>query len=118
MQAISEGFDLLAKGRYDNLDLQKISGIWNNGCIVSSFLMKMTQQALEKDPKLGYLKPHVDDSGEGRWSAIEAMEYSVPFVVNTYALHARYISRDDDSFAFKMLAAQRNEFGGHAIKKE
>ncbi|MFT4313248.1 MAG: phosphogluconate dehydrogenase (NAD(+)-dependent, decarboxylating) [Candidatus Woesearchaeota archaeon] len=117
MQAISEGFDLLQNGRFKDLDLQKIAQVYNNGCVVDGFLMKMTEQALQKDPKLGYLKPYVDDSGEGRWSAIEAMEHGVPFVVNTYALHARYISRDDDSFAFKMLAAQRNEFGGHAIKQ-
>ena len=117
MQAIGEGFDLLKNGRFKDLDLQKIAQIYNNGCVVDGFLMTMTRQALEKDPNLGYLKPYVDDSGEGRWSAIEAMEYGVPFVVNTYALHARYISRDADSFAFKMLAAQRNEFGGHAIKK-
>jgi 6-phosphogluconate dehydrogenase len=117
MQAIGEGFDLLKNGRFKNLDLQKIAEIYNNGCVVDGFLMQMTKQALDKDPKLGYLKPHVDDSGEGKWSAVEAMEYSVPFTVNTYALHARYISRDTDSFAFKILAAQRNEFGGHAIKK-
>ena len=117
MQAISEGFDLLKNGRFKNLDLPKIAQVYNNGCVVDGFLMQMTKQALDKDPQLGYLKPHVDDSGEGKWSAVEAMEYSVPFTVNTYALHARYISHDHDSFAFKMLAAQRNEFGGHAIKK-
>jgi len=117
MQAISEGFDLLANGRFENLDLHSIADLWNHGTIVDSFLMRMTEQALAKDPKLGYLKPHVDDSGEGRWAAIESMEYNVPFVVNTYALHARYISRDDNSLAFRMLAAQRNEFGAHPIKK-
>ena len=117
MQAIGEGFDLLKNGRFKDLDLLEISKIWNTGCIVESFLMKMTQQALEKDPKLGYLQAHIDDNGEGKWSAVEAMEYSVPFVVNTYALHARYISRDVNSYAFRIVAAQRAEFGGHAIKK-
>jgi 6-phosphogluconate dehydrogenase len=117
MQAISEGFDLLKNGRFKDLDLHGIAKLWNHGCIVESFLMQMTEQALAKDPQLGYLKPYVEDNGEGRWSSIEAMEYSVPFVVNTYALHARYISRDPNSYAFRMLAAQRNEFGGHAIKK-
>ncbi|MBR9690259.1 decarboxylating 6-phosphogluconate dehydrogenase [Candidatus Woesearchaeota archaeon] len=117
MQAISEGVDLLENGRVKNLDLQKISHIWNNGTIISSFLMEMTENALKKSPKLNYLKPYVEDSGEGKWSAIEAMEFGVPFVVNTYALHARYQSRDKNSFAFRMLAAMRNEFGGHAIKK-
>ncbi len=117
MQAIGEGFDLLKNGRLKDLDLYKISHLWNHGTIVQSFLMEMTENALKKDPKLGYLKPYIADSGEGRWASIEAMEHSVPFVVNTYALHARYISRDDNSFAFRMLAAQRNEFGGHEIKK-
>jgi 6-phosphogluconate dehydrogenase len=117
MQAISEGFDLLKNGRFKELDLHGIAKLWNHGCIVESFLMQMTEQALAKDSQLGYLKPYVEDNGEGRWSSIEAMEYGVPFVVNTYALHARYISRDANSYAFRMLAAQRNEFGGHAIKK-
>jgi len=116
MQAIAEGFDLLENGRMKNLDLPKISHLWNHGTIVSSFLMEMVENALMKDAKLEYLAPHVDDNGEGRWAAIEAMEHSVPFVANTYALHARYISRDKNSLAFRMLAAMRNEFGGHAIK--
>lgn len=117
MQAIAEGFDLLENGRIKNLDLLNISKIWNNGTIIDSFLMKMVQNALEKDSKLEYLKPYVDDSGEGRWSAIEALEYNIPFVVNSYALNARYISRDEDSYAFKLLSAMRNEFGGHPVKK-
>jgi 6-phosphogluconate dehydrogenase len=119
MQAISEGFDLLENGRFkEQLNLPAISQVWNNGCVVSSFLMEMVDKAFQKDPKLGYLEPHVDDNGEGKWSSIEAMEYSVPFVVNTYALHARYISRDKNSYTFRMLAAMRQEFGGHGIKKK
>jgi len=117
MQAISEGFDLLKNGRYKSVDLYKVSHLWNHGTIVSSFLMEMVENALSKDAKLDYLKPYVEDNGEGKWAAIEAMDYSVPFVTNTYALHARYISRDSNSYAFRMLAAMRNEFGGHAIKK-
>jgi len=117
MHAIAEGFDLLENGRFKNIDLKTVTKVWNNGSIVQSFLMEMAQQAIEKDDKLGYLKPHVDDNGEGRWAAMEAMEYGVPFTVNNYALYARYISRDENSMAFRMLAALRNEFGGHAIKK-
>lgn len=117
MQAIAEGFELLDCGRIKNLDLKKVSHIWNHGTIVSSFLMKMAENAFEKSPNLGDIKPYVDDSGEGRWAAIEAMEHKVPFVVNSYALHARYLSRDDNSLAFRMLAAMRNEFGGHPVKK-
>ncbi len=117
MQAIAEGFDLLEHGRMKNLDLPKISHLWNHGTIVSSFLMEMMENALNKDGKLEYLAPYVEDNGEGRWAAIEAMEHAVPFTVNTYALHARYISRDKNSLAFRALAAMRNEFGGHAIKE-
>jgi 6-phosphogluconate dehydrogenase len=117
MQAIAEGFDLLKNGRVKDLDVQRISGIWNHGTIISSFLLEMVGNALKKSADLDYLKPHVEDSGEGRWAAIEAMEHSVPFVVNSYALQARYLSRDKDSYAFKLLSAMRNEFGGHAIKK-
>ncbi|HIH37568.1 decarboxylating 6-phosphogluconate dehydrogenase [Candidatus Woesearchaeota archaeon] len=115
MQAIAEGFDLLENGRFKDIDEGRVSHIWNHGCIISSFLMEMAELALDK----GVVdhKPYVEDNGEGKWAAIEAMEHAVPFVVNSYALHARYLSRDDDSFAFKLLAGIRNEFGGHAIKK-
>jgi len=117
MQAIAEGFDLLDNGHMPNLDLHKISSIWNNGTIVESFLMQMVEKALENDNHLSDLKPFVDDTGEGKWAAEDAMEHGVPFIVNTTALHARYISRQENSTAFRMLAAMRKEFGGHAVKK-
>lgn len=118
MQAIAEGFDLMQNGTFKGtLNLPKISHLWNHGTIVQSFLMEMTENALSKSADLSYLKPFVEDNGEGRWAAIEAMEHAVPFTVNTYALHARYISRDQNSMAFRALAAMRNEFGGHAIKE-
>lgn len=118
MQAIAEGFDLLNNGEFKGkLDLLQISKLWNHGTIVESLLMKMTQQALEKDKKLELLAPHVDESGEGRWAAVEAIDKKVPFVVNSYAVHARYISKDTNSLAFRMLAAMREQFGGHAVKK-
>lgn len=117
MQAIAEGFDLMSNGTFKGkLNLPKIAHLWNHGTIVDSFLMEMTENALNKSADLGYLKPFVEDNGEGRWAAVEAMEHAVPFTVNTYALHARYISRDSNSMAFRALAAMRNEFGGHAIK--
>jgi len=118
MHAIGEGFDLLENGRIKNLNLEKIAGIWNRGTIVSSFLMQMTHQALQKDKELSYLQPYIDDSGEGKWSAIEALEYNVPFVVNSYALNARFASRDENSYAYRLVAAMRNEFGAHPIKKK
>jgi 6-phosphogluconate dehydrogenase len=117
MQAIAEGFDLLENGSFKNLDLKNIAHIWNHGTIISSFLMEMVAAALAKSPKLDYLKPYVDDSGEGRWAAVEAINHAVPFVVNTYALHARFLSRDENSVAFRMLGAMRSEFGGHPVKR-
>jgi 6-phosphogluconate dehydrogenase len=118
MQAIAEGFDLLKNGSFPQVDAHQTAKLWNHGTIVSSFLMEMTENALSKDKGLTSLLPHVADSGEGKWAAMEAMDKSVPFVVNTYALHARYLSREKDSFAFKLLAAMRNEFGGHEVKKK
>ncbi len=118
MQAIAEGFDLLKRGSYPQVDPLTVAKLWNHGTIVSSFLMEMTENALSKDRGLSHLEPFVADSGEGKWASIEAMDKSVPFVVNTYALHARYLSRDKDSHAFKLLAAMRNEFGGHEVKKK
>ena len=117
MQSIAEGFNLLENGRFDNLNLEKITHIWNHGTIISSFLMEMVENALANDSRLESLKPYVDDSGEGRWASTEAIEQAIPFVANTYALHARFASRDKNSFANRMLAAVRHEFGGHPVKK-
>nr|VFJ74571.1 MAG: 6-phosphogluconate dehydrogenase (decarboxylating) [Candidatus Kentron sp. FW] len=117
MQAMSEGFDLLKNGSKKDLDLKKISRIWNEGTVISSFLMKMIMQAIEKNEKLDNISPWVDDSGEGKWSVSDAVANNVPFVANTYALNARFQSRDKDSYALKLLAAMRNEFGGHRIKE-
>jgi 6-phosphogluconate dehydrogenase len=117
MQAISEGFELLKRGRFEDLDLKNISHIWNHGTIVSSFLMEMVEQALSGEG-VDDLIPHVDDSGEGRWAVIEAVENRVPFSVNTQALNSRFYSQErDSSYQLKMLAAMRREFGGHGVKK-
>jgi 6-phosphogluconate dehydrogenase len=116
MQAIAEGFDLLEHGTYEQLDLESIANIWNRGTIISSFLMEMVERVL-KGSDLEYLKPFVEDSGEGRWAAEEAIGNAVPFVANTYALQARFISRDRNSTAFRILAAMRHEFGGHEVKR-
>ncbi|HII64898.1 TPA: decarboxylating 6-phosphogluconate dehydrogenase, partial [Candidatus Woesearchaeota archaeon] len=107
MQSIAEGFDLLKKGSYPHVDAKQVAHLWNHGTIVQSFLMEMVENALSKDGNLTALQPFVADSGEGKWAAVEAMDKSIPFVANTYALHARYLSRDKDSFAFKLLAAMR-----------
>lgn len=116
MQAIGEGFEMLEKGSYPKLDLAKVANLWNHGSINRGFLMELMADALKKDAKLAGLKGYVDDSGEGRWAAVEAVDKSIPFVANTYALHARFSSRQKESFAMKCLAALRNEFGGHAVK--
>ena len=119
MQAIAEGFELLDQGTYQGkLNLAKVSKLWTHGSIVRGLLMDLCASALKKDPSLAGLKAYVDDSGEGRWSAIEAIDKAVPFTVNTYAVHARFASRQPESFAMKMLAALRNEFGGHEVKKK
>ncbi|MCK5072750.1 MAG: decarboxylating 6-phosphogluconate dehydrogenase [Bacteriovoracaceae bacterium] len=117
MQAISEGFDLLKNGSMKGLDLKKISHLWNHGTIISSFLMRMAENALEKDINLDQIKAFVEDSGEGKWSVEEAIANNVPFIANTYALQARFQSRDKNSYTFKMLSALRNEFGGHPVKR-
>lgn len=116
MQAIAEGFDLLARGAYPGVDLHAVAEIWRHGTVVSGFLMDMTEAALRRDASLTDLAPHVDDSGEGRWAADEALRHAVPFAVNTLALHARFASRDPNSLALRLLAAMRREFGGHAVK--
>lgn len=117
MQAYAEGFDILKASPY-GLDLQKISHLWNQGSVVRSWLLELTESALKKDPDLAGLEPWVADSGEGRWTVFESIERDVPAPVLTLALQARFASRDKNSFAHRLLAALRNEFGGHAVKSK
>jgi 6-phosphogluconate dehydrogenase len=116
LQAYGEGFELLKASRFD-LDLEKISHLWNQGSVVRSWLLELAESAFEKDPKLASIKGYVEDSGEGRWTVEEAIERSVPAPVLMLSLFARFASRQEDSFAAKVIAALRNEFGGHAVKK-
>lgn len=116
MQAIGEGFDLLKSGHFNDLDLPKVARLWSHGTIVRSFLMELAAAALEREASLASIAPHVEDSGEGRWAATTAVEHAVPFWVNTAALYARFDSRAPDSFAAKLVAALRKEFGGHKVK--
>lgn len=118
MQAIGEGFDLLKNGSYADLELPKIAQLWSHGTIVRSFLMELAAKALEKDADLSEIAGYVEDNGEGRWSVKEAVDNAVPFAVNTAALYARFSSRLPDAFSAKLIAALRQEFGGHAIKKK
>ena len=116
MQAYAEGFDLL--GAYDeDLDLHAIAELWQHGSVVRSWLLELAGRALSDDPGLEHLQPYVEDSGEGRWTAIEAVERGVPAGVITGSLFARFASRDQGSFGLRMLAALRQQFGGHAVRE-
>jgi 6-phosphogluconate dehydrogenase len=117
MQAYGEGFEMLAASPFD-LDLGKIAHLWNQGSVVRSWLLELCESAFAKDPRLSSIKDFVEDSGEGRWAAREALETCVPAPVLTAALFARFASRQDSSFSAKVVAALRNEFGGHPVRKE
>ena len=116
MQAYAEGFEILEKSRYD-YDLRAICSLWNQGSVVRSWLLELAEQAFEKDANLGSIRGYVEDSGEGRWTVLEAIEEDVPVNAIAGSLFARFASRQDDSFAMKVIAALRGEFGGHAIKE-
>ena len=116
MQAYAEGFDLL-RAYDEDLDLGEIAELWQHGSVVRSWLLELAGRALAEDPGLDRLQPYVEDSGEGRWTAIEAVERGVPAGVITGSLFARFASRDEGSFGLRMLAALRQQFGGHAVRE-
>jgi 6-phosphogluconate dehydrogenase len=118
MQAYAEGFSILQHKQDFALDLHQVAEIWRTGSVVRSWLLDLTADALGKNPTMDGIAPWVADSGEGRWTLQEAIDLDVPAPVIALSLMARLRSRDNDSFADKLLAAMRNEFGGHAIKKE
>jgi 6-phosphogluconate dehydrogenase len=118
MQAYAEGFSILQHKTEFKLDLHQIAEIWRYGSVVRSWLLDLTADALEKNPTLKGIAPYVADSGEGRWTVADAIELGVSAPVITLSLLERLRSRDDDSFSDKLLAAMRNQFGGHEIKKE
>lgn len=118
MQAYAEGFSILQHKAEFKLDLHQIAEIWRYGSVVRSWLLDLTANALEKNPSLEGIAPYVADSGEGRWTVAEAIELGVPAVVITQSLISRLRSRDAESFSDKLVAAMRNQFGGHAVKKE
>jgi 6-phosphogluconate dehydrogenase len=117
MQAYAEGFEILHASDY-KLDLSQIAGIWRYGSVVRSWLLELLVDALAKGQDFPGVKGWVADSGEGRWTVLEAMEHDVPAPIITLSLQARLRSRQDESYGAKVLAALRNEFGGHAIKTE
>ena len=116
MQAYAEGFEVMEKKTDFGLDLHQIAQIWRYGSVVRSWLLDLTAQALEEDPRLGQIKGWVADSGEGRWTVAEAIDLDVPAPVITASLLMRFVSRQNESYGAKLLAAMRNQFGGHAVK--
>jgi 6-phosphogluconate dehydrogenase len=117
MQAYAEGFTILEKKQEFDLDLPQIAEIWRYGSVVRSWLLDLTADALSRNPTLEGLEAFVEDSGEGRWTVIEAIDLNVSAPIITESLMRRIRSREENNFTDRMLAIMRNEFGGHAVKK-
>jgi 6-phosphogluconate dehydrogenase len=118
MQAYAEGYDLIRAKTEFNVDLAKLTRLWMNGSVVRSWLLELAGNALEEDPNLDMVSPIVMDSGEGRWTVVEAIDLSVPIPVITLSLQTRFRSRQKDMFGARLLSALRNQFGGHPVRKE
>ncbi|WP_457653864.1 phosphogluconate dehydrogenase (NAD(+)-dependent, decarboxylating) [Rhodocaloribacter sp.] len=118
MQAYAEGFELMKRKEAFGIDLHQVAEIWRYGSVVRSWLLDLTARALEENPTLEGVAAYVPDSGEGRWTVIEAIDLAVSIPVITLALERRFRSREEAPFGDKLLAAMRHQFGGHAIKKE
>ncbi|MCA1830708.1 MAG: phosphogluconate dehydrogenase (NAD(+)-dependent, decarboxylating) [Actinomycetota bacterium] len=119
LQAYGEGFEILKGSKlYPDLDLHGIAELWRHGSVVRSWLLDLAERALRDDPELKHLRGFVADSGEGRWTVAEAIEEDIPAPVTAISLFARFLSRQDDSYAMRLIAALRNEFGGHPVKPE
>ncbi len=117
LQGYAEGFEIMNAKEAFELDLEEISHLWNQGSVVRSWLLELAENAFRKDPRLESVKDYVQDSGEGRWAVAEAMETDVPAPVITLSLLERFRSRQEESFSAKVIAALRDEFGGHGVKK-
>jgi len=117
MQSIAEGFEVMEKSEF-NLDLTSVARVWNHGSVVRSWLMELTEKALSKDPKLQSIKGIMHSSGEGKWTLETALEKQIATPVIALSLIMRYRSLQDDTFSGKIVAALRNEFGGHAVEKK
>lgn len=117
MQAYAEGFEIMHAKKDFDLDLHQVAEIWRYGSVVRSWLLDLTANALADDQNLSEIAGYVSDSGEGRWTVFESIDLDVPAPVITLALQQRFVSRQNESYAAKVLAAMRNQFGGHAVKK-
>jgi 6-phosphogluconate dehydrogenase len=118
MQAYAEGYDLIRAKTEFNVDLAKLTRLWMNGSVIRSWLLELAGNALEEDPNLEWVSPMVLDSGEGRWTVVEAIDLSVPIPVISLSLQTRFRSRQKDMFGARLLSALRNQFGGHPVRKE
>ncbi len=118
LQGYAEGFEIMHAKKEFNLDLRMISHLWNHGSVVRSWLLELAEDAFQKDPRLDSVRGYVEDSGEGRWTVAEAVELDVPAPAITLSLLERFRSRQEESFSAKTIAALRNEFGGHPVKKK
>ncbi len=118
MQAYAEGFTIMEKKEVLDLNLPQIAKIWQYGSVVRSWLLDLTAEALEKNPTLDGLEAYVADSGEGRWTVFEAIDLNVSAPIITESLIRRIRSREENNFTDRMIAIQRNAFGGHAVKKD
>ena len=118
LQGYAEGFEIMKAKEEFHLDLEKIAHLWNQGSVVRSWLLELAEAAFKKDPGLDSIRDYVQDSGEGRWTVAEAIEQNVPAPVITLSLLERFRSRQDESFGAKVIAALRDEFGGHGVKKK
>ena len=117
MQAMAEGLDLIKGKEEFNLDLAQITELWRHGSVVRSWLLDLTAESLKTDQTLDGVAPYVADSGEGRWTVVEAVEQGVAAPVLTLALQMRFASQETDGYSYKLLSMMRNAFGGHSIKK-
>jgi 6-phosphogluconate dehydrogenase len=117
MESYAEGFEILQSGDY-RYDLAKVAALWNRGSVVRSWLLELAQLAFERDPGLEKIRGWVEDSGEGRWTVEEAIAHGVPAPVLAMSLFRRFESRQTDALSNRVLAALRNEFGGHAVKEK
>ena len=118
LQSYAEGFEILKAAPPFSFDLARLAKLWNHGSVIRSWLLELAQAAFERDPQLDRIRGYVEDSGEGRWTLQEAIDHAVPAPALAVSLFMRFRSRQDDSFSDKVIAALRNEFGGHPVKLE
>jgi 6-phosphogluconate dehydrogenase len=119
LEAYGEGFAVLEASPYhDSLNYAELSHLWNQGSVIRSWLLELAERAFADDSRLSQIRGYVDDTGEGRWTALQAIELAIPAPVITLSLMQRFRSRQDEAFSDKVIAALRNQFGGHAVKRE